>query len=124
MSMGRGLDGLSGIVGKLRAVQEHAKAAKLEGLQVAGLHVLAVSNAKAPIETGELIRSGQVSQDESSGLTAISYDTDYAVVQHEDMSMNHDDGRQAKFLESSLVSESDAVLQIIATSVKRGAGLE
>lgn len=124
MSMGRGLDGLSGIVGKLRETQERAKSAKLEGLMVAGLHVLGVSNAKAPIETGELIRSGQVSQDESTGLTAISYDTDYAVVQHEDMSMNHDDGREAKFLESSLNSESDAVLQIIATSVKRGVGLE
>lgn len=120
----RGLDGLSGIVGKLRKVQEAGKDARNEGLMVAGLHVLAVSNAKAPIETGELIRSGQVSQDEGTGLTAISYDTDYAVVQHEDMSMNHDDGREAKFLESSLNSESDAVLQIIATSVKRGAGLE
>lgn len=89
-----------------------------EGLLVGGEHVLGVSNAQAPIEDGDLIRSGAVSQDSATKRTAISYDTDYAVVQHEDMTMQHDAGRNAKFLERSIASEGDKVLAIVATRAK------
>ncbi|AWN03198.1 hypothetical protein PBI_APPA_16 [Microbacterium phage Appa] len=89
-----------------------------EGLLVGGEHVLGVSNAQAPIEDGDLIRSGAVSQDGATKRTAISYDTEYAVRQHEDMSLKHDSGRNAKFLEKAINSERDKVLQIVATTAK------
>lgn len=120
------ISGLDAIVGSLRGVNDSAKQSKKETLFVAGQHVLGVSNAQAPIETGAMIRTGAVSQDDD-GLTAISYnDAEYdgqAVQQHEDMSLNHDDGRNAKFLENSLNSESSTVLQIIQTGMQRGMGL-
>jgi hypothetical protein len=45
------------------------------------------------------------------------------VVQHEDMSMKHDAGRNAKFLELAINSEREAVLQIVASTMKQEAGL-
>lgn len=89
-----------------------------EGYLVGGEHVLGVSNAQAPIEDGDMIRTGVVSQDGATKRTAISYDTEYAVVQHEDMSLQHDAGRNAKFLERAIASEAGTVLQIVATTAK------
>lgn len=89
-----------------------------EGLLVGGEHVLGVSNAQAPLEDGDMIRTGAVSQDPATKRTAISYDTPYAVKQHEDMSLQHDAGRNAKFLERAIASEAGTVLQIVATRAK------
>lgn len=126
MSLSKGLDGMGELAKKARDTQAKVIAAKKRGLAVAGFHVLGVSNAQAPIETGGMIRTGSVTQDDD-GLTAISYDdAEYegqAVQQHEDMSLNHDDGRNAKFLENALNSERDVVMQIVGTAMKQEAGL-
>jgi hypothetical protein len=106
------------IIKELNAARIRINAAGLRGLLVAGQHVLRVSNAQTPHEEGDLIRSGGVSQDESNGLTAISYDTDYAVRQHEDMSLHHDSGRNAKFLERAMASEAADVLQVVSNAMK------
>lgn len=122
MSLGKGIDGIESMISKAKNVEQKMIDAKQRGLMIAGLHVLGVSNKQAPIEIGELIRTGKVSQDEAQ--TAISYDTDYAVVQHEDISMKHDAGRNAKFLELALNSEREAILQIVASAMKQEVGLE
>jgi hypothetical protein len=88
------------------------------GLHEAAEHVLTVSNQRVPHEEGNLERSGATSQD---GYTAaISYDTPYAVRQHEDLSLRHDeaDGRRAKYLESALNDERGKVRDIIAQQVR------
>lgn len=107
---------------RLEAVAKGVTEAGARGLLVAGEHVLGVSNRQAPIEEGDLIRSGAVSQDEASRRTAISYDTDYAVRQHEDMTLRHDDGRNAKFLENAMNAERETAAQIIATAMKGAIG--
>ena len=43
----------------------------------------------------------------------ISYDTPYAVRQHEDMSYRHDPGRTAKYLEGPLMAEAQTVAKIV-----------
>lgn len=91
--------------------------ARRRGLLVAGEHILGVSGERVPHETGELARSGATSQDDDT--VAVSYDTDYAVVQHEDMSLNHDAGRQAKYLESAFASEAATALRIVATNIQK-----
>lgn len=95
----------------------------LRGLWAAGEHILGVSNEQVPFEEGDLAASGGVSQDESSGITAISYNTDYAVRQHEDMTAKHDAGRNAKYLENAVNSERSTASRIIATSIKNGMNL-
>jgi hypothetical protein len=104
---------------------EHAKALIRRGSErgvVDGAeHLLAASNRKVPIETGELQKSGRVSHD---GLVAaVSYHTDHAVIEHEDMTERHDSGRHAKFLESSMYEERAAILELIADDIRKEAGL-
>ena len=111
-----------GIVGRIQKATEAQRKGTKRGLLVGGEHVLGVSNERVPHEDGDLERSGGVSQDDD-GNTAVSYDTEYAVVQHEDTSLHHDAGRQAKFLESAILEERETVLQIVAAAIRKEAGL-
>lgn len=49
---------------------------------------------------------------------AVSYDTPYAVVQHEDTSLNHDPGRRAKWLELELVERRTDFEGYVARKLK------
>lgn len=92
------------------------------GLFKAAEHVLQVSNSKVPIEEGTLERSGATSVDVANLKAAISYDTIYAPKQHEDLTLKHDAGRTAKFLENAMNSERDTVRKIIADEISSGRG--
>jgi len=111
---------VAAVVGKLNQINKNRKEAQLRALWIAGEHVLGVSNDQVPFEEGDLAASGGVSQDESTSKTAISYNTDYAVRQHEDMTLKHDSGRNAKFLENALNSEIETVKLIVANGIKDG----
>jgi hypothetical protein len=88
------------------------------GLALAAEHVLGEANKKIPLEEGTLERSGSTSIDEADLQAAISYDTPYAVKQHE-VPMNHDGGRTHKWLENALNAETDAVREIIAKTIRK-----
>lgn len=88
------------------------------GLALGAEHVLGESNNRVPHEEGTLENSGSVSYESGKLRAAISYNTPYAAVQHEDMSLRHDNGREAKYLENALNAEKDTVGEIIAKSVK------
>ena len=90
-----------------------------KGVQMAAEHVLGEANERAPIEEGTLIRSGVASSDPEKLRGAVSYDTPYAVRQHEDLSLQHDAGREAKWMENTINAEADAVRTIIADSIRR-----
>lgn len=102
-------------------VRSRTKAAAKVGLRNAGEHILNKSNAQAPIEDGDLIRSGAVT-DVSDDTVGISYDTPYAVRQHEDLSYRHDPGRNAKFLSNACKSEASTAGKIVGTAIKRAMG--
>lgn len=108
---------------KIPAVQAAVQAALMRGLAIAGEHILNVSNNQAPHEEGDLIRSGVVSQSSPSDLTvAVSYDTPYAARQHEDLSLRHDPGRNAKFLSNACRTEAKTAGRLIARAVKSVVG--
>lgn len=88
------------------------------GVAIAAEHILGVANAQVPIEEGTLERSGTVSTDPANFTAAISFDTPYAVRQHEDMTARHDAGRNAKYLENAFNSETAAARQIIAATIR------
>lgn len=94
-----------------------AVAGKAVGL--AAEHVLGESTKVVPIEEGTLSRSGRTDVDTQGAtvVAAISYDTPYAVRQHEDMSYRHDPGRTAKYLEGPLRAEAGTVAKIVAAGV-------
>lgn len=98
------------------------KAAGASGLTKAAEHLLQVSNQLVPIEEGTLERSGVASVDEDSLKAAVSYDTVYAVNQHESMDFRHDNGRCAKYLEVALTGEAKTIEEIIANEIRTALG--
>lgn len=90
-----------------------------DGLNRAAEFLRAKSVPRAPIDRGPLRESAQVHDATPSDLeSAVSYDTAYAVRQHEELGYRHDDG-EAKYLERPL-HENDAALQaLIAKSIGR-----
>ena len=88
------------------------------GLALGAEHVLQVSRTEVPVDEGTLERSGTASVDRDAMKAAVSYDTPYAVVQHEDQTLSHPGGGKAKYLEDPLNSEGDTVGEIIADSIK------
>lgn len=97
---------------------ERGRRRAARGVRLAAEHVLQVANTQVPLEEGTLERSGKVTVD---GLAAtISYDTPYAVVQHEALDFRHPvPGRKAKYLEDPMRDERDRALEIIAAQIRR-----
>lgn len=87
------------------------------GVALAAEHILGESNKTAPIEESTLIRSGTVSTDPGKFTAAVSYDTPYAARQHEDMTLRHDQGRSAKYLENAMNAEVTTAAEIIRKTI-------
>lgn len=103
--------------GALAARQMREGAAR--GVYLAAEHVLQLSNEVVPLDEAELQRSGVASADAPSLTGMVSYDTEYAVVQHERLDYRHAPGRTAKYLERSLNGARTEVAAIIAAQVRR-----
>ncbi|MFE5681737.1 minor capsid protein [Streptomyces sp. NPDC056512] len=101
------------------AVEHEIRAAAARGLYLAAEHVLARSTEVVPLDEGPLQHSGTASVDAGSLSAAVSYDTPYAVRQHEELDYRHAPGRQAKYLEGPLNGARGEVAQIIAAQVRR-----
>jgi len=89
------------------------------GLLLAAEHVLGISNNVVPLDESTLQSSGTASVDEASLTAMVSYDTPYAVRQHEELRWRHAPGRTAKYLENSLNAARGDVAAIIAAQVRR-----
>lgn len=90
------------------------------GLRDAVEFLLTEANKNVPHDEGTLERSGSASV---AGLRgAVSYDTPYAVRQHEDLTLRHDGKGRAKWLELTLEGERATVAQIVAAALRRRIG--
>lgn len=96
---------------------DRGRRAASRGLRLALEHILAESKKIVPLEEGTLERSGRVDVDGLDG--AISFDTVYAVRQHEELTWKHLPGRQAKYLEVPMMRERDRALEIMAVPLRR-----
>lgn len=90
------------------------------GVRLAVEHWLTEANQHVPHDDGTLEHSGEASASGTRG--AVSYDTPYAVKQHEDMSLHHDGKGEAKWLENTGTREAKTMGQIIATSIRTELG--
>lgn len=91
-----------------------------EALDEAGDFLLEQANRTAPIEEAVLIGSGKVTTDRDDLVTTVSYDTPYAVRQHEDTRLRHDQGRRAKWLELTFREQKHRVLRYLADRIRKG----
>lgn len=83
-------------------------------------HLLTEANKTVPLDESTLQRSGTVSREGTKG--AVSYDTPYAVVQHESLELKHPGGRRAKWLELTLIEQAAAVRQYLAAKMRERIG--
>lgn len=102
--------------------QQIIQAAVRKGLKTGAEHLLQASRAVVPLEEATLERSGKASVSESKLRAAVSYDTPYAVYQHERLDLRHDNGRTAKYLERPLLDEQRTLQELIAAQIRK-AGL-
>ncbi|WGJ86115.1 hypothetical protein [Gordonia sp. SMJS1] len=92
----------------IAALEEAAE----RGLQAGADLLLDESNRLAPIETGDLIRSSNTAVDPERAV--VGYNSVYGPRQHEDLSYRHDEGRQAKFLETAAHRHADRIIEAVA----------
>jgi hypothetical protein len=76
------------------------------------------SNAVAPIEEGTLIRSGFTEVDRQALKGQVAYDTPYAVYQHEDPTLKHDEGRKDHFLSDTVEENRKRYVEYIQDKVR------
>jgi hypothetical protein len=96
------------------AVQRELRSAAARGLLLAAEHVLTESTAIVPLQN-----SGTASVDAGDLTAAVSYDTPYAVRQHEELDYRHTPGRQAKYLEQPLNASRNEVRALLAAELRR-----
>lgn len=89
------------------------------GLHLATEFLLTEANKSVPHQDGTLERSGRTSVDATAGRGAVSYDTPYAVPQHERMDYHHDGKGEAKWLENTMTREASQVAELIAAAIRR-----
>ena len=110
---------VGGFISGMEVLSGKVHAEKMSALKDIAEYVLGESIQQVPHEEGDLQSSGKVSVDEGSSRAAVSYDTPYAVRQHEDMTYQHDPGRKAKYLEDPLNAAANGPAQaIIARHLK------
>ncbi len=62
-------------------------------------HLATVSKEQVPLDQGPLKNSCYVDVAEDGSSGTVSYDTPYAIIQHEKTQFQHQRGRKAKYLE-------------------------
>lgn len=110
---------MAGLEWNADAVLAELRDASVRGITVAAEHLLQVSRSEVPIEEATLERSGVATVDAAARTAAVAYDTPYAKRQHEDMTLRHDAGRKAKYLEDPFNQEQDTMLELIAADLRR-----
>jgi hypothetical protein len=88
------------------------------GLEDAAEYLLGEATRRVPIEDLELMESGETSIDRDAHKAAVSYNTEYAVIQHE-RTYRHDPGRTRKFLEIPWLAKRQEMRDIIAVAIRR-----
>lgn len=102
--------------GRLGASRRGRQGAE-EGLQKSLEHLLGEARKIIPLREGTLERSGRVTRDGLNG--AVTFDTVYARIQHENLDYKHLPGRMAKYLEIPLNRDRDLMLRLMQVSLRR-----
>jgi len=81
-------------------------------------HLREVAVSKTPIETGDLRDSASVTNMIDKHGARVYYPGPYARYQHYRLDLRHEVG-QALYLEQPLVQETEKILEIVATDLRR-----
>lgn len=103
----------------LRALADELPETLRQTAQEIGDDLLSDSRDEVPYQEGDLSRSGQVTVETTAEgvAVAVSYDTPYAVIQHEATDFAHQDGRKADYLGGPLRENSRTYLEYIQRAI-------
>lgn len=101
------------------AISAAVREAAARGLLLGAEYVLGEAVELVPLDEATLARSGVASVDEAELTAVVSFDTPYAVEQHENLQLRHAPGRQAKYLEQPLNASGDVVLALVAKEIRK-----
>ncbi len=102
-----------------REVNAIIRKAAADGLLEAAEALRADAAQEVPLEEGTLQRSGEVDIDRQVLKATVSYDTPYAVKQHEDRTLSHPNGRKAKYLEDPANANAARYMGHVAQRIKQ-----
>ena len=125
------LTGVAQVLGRLQAYSVEALPLSVIELQQQADAILEASQPLVPVDTGSLQASGRVETPVLAGPVGevtIRYGgsegfqgripRNYAIRVHEDLSMNHPRGGQAKYLETAVLAATDAVVPGLAEALR------
>ncbi len=95
------------------------RAAAVRGLRMSAEFLLGEAVKLVPLDEGTLQHSGRATVDAEAMEGIVSFDTPYAVIQHEDETLFHANGRQAKYLEEPWMYNGLKFMDIIAEQIRR-----
>jgi hypothetical protein len=98
------------------------KRGAIEGLKAATQLLLGEAIKIVPLDEATLQDSGKATVDEENLEGIVSFDTPYAVIQHERLDFVHLNGREAKYLEKPWRANAETFAQIIAERIRRALG--
>lgn len=116
--------GLKTTMGNLKKAGDQWKRAVAAGLYLEASNVMGRSKRLVPVDQGPLRASGYVTLPEESGsrvTVELGYGgpaKDYAIKQHEDLTLNHPDGGQARFLSAAVEERESKIASNIAKLAK------
>lgn len=99
--------------------EQIARKAALNALHTGAEAILTEAIDETPILSGTLRMSGTVTDAATEGAVYISFNTPYAVKQHEDLQLSHPSGGKAKYLEDPFNQNKQKVLKLTEAEVKR-----
>jgi len=110
------------LVATLKRKEKKHKESMRRGLVKAGLYLQRESQKLVPVDLGTLkasARTTDVTTNDTHPKVEVSYGTEYAIYVHEDLTANHPNGGQAKFLEEPARTKKKEIAQIIKNEAKR-----
>lgn len=98
-SIGIDIKGFKEIYKNLNVTEEQIMKAAIKGMRITAQNILGESQKLVPVDTGTLQKSGNVKVNQDALTATVSYNTPYALKQHEDATLKHPKGGEAKYLE-------------------------
>ena len=101
-----------------RAMTEAMRDAAARAVLEVAEDALTESNDRAPLDEGDLVRSGDVVPHPEQAAASITYDTPYAIVQHEDVTLKHPRQGEHHWLERTVEENAPRYFQWIADRIR------
>lgn len=108
----------TGMTWRGQQVKAAMRGAATRGLVDGADHLLQVSQTEVPVDEGTLRGTGAV-HIVTDTKVAVSYDTPYAVRQHEELGYRHPKQGKAKYLEDPMRSEAPEVRRLVQAAIRR-----